>query len=130
MNFEKSLKPLSCLKIAMQPFHVICPPACQMFYTIPSGQVPSKIAWILLFPTRAKVPSTTTTNQAFTMQGTFEKCGALLSLACFKNSTHRGVYSCTALSSPNRWEASKVPFQTRIPHATLIGDHKALNKIL
>jgi hypothetical protein len=61
--------------------------------------------------------------------GTFEKCGALPSLACFKNSTHRGVYYCTALSSPNRWEASKVPLQTRIPHATLIGDHKALNKI-
>jgi hypothetical protein len=89
----------------MKRFHVICSPsACRMFYSIPipSGQVPPKIAWILLFPTRAKVPSTTTTNQAFTMQGTFEKCGALLSLACFKNSTHRGVYYCTALSSPNR----------------------------
>jgi hypothetical protein len=103
MSFQKSLKPLSCLQIAMKRFHVICSPsACRMFYTIPSGQVPPKIAWILLFPTRAKVPSTTTTNQAFTMQGTFEKCGALLSLACFKNSPHRGVYYCTALSSPNR----------------------------
>jgi hypothetical protein len=103
MNFEKSIKPLSCLKIAMQRFHVICSPsACQMFYTIPSGQVPPKIAWVPLFPTHTKVPSTTSTNQASTMQGTFEKRGALLSLACFKNSTHCGVYSRMALSSPNR----------------------------
>jgi hypothetical protein len=103
MLSEKSLKPLPCLKIAMQRFHVICSPsACQMLYTIPSGQVPPKIAWVLLFPTHTKVPSTTSANQAFTMQGTFEKRGALLSLACFKNSTHRGVYSCTALSLPNR----------------------------